>query len=74
LVLPAALEQIEKCGSLLRSTPDRAQRLRLMKEMSEQSLVVWNSTAAKYELTMVGLRCLAEYQETINSRQRGIPA
>jgi hypothetical protein len=58
----AALEHIEKRGSLLWLVPDRAQRLGLMKALTKQKLVAWNPTAAKYELTTLGAQCLAEYR------------
>jgi hypothetical protein len=66
----AALEHIEKRGSLLSFAPDRAQRLELMKAMSKKGLVAWNATARKYELTTTGGECLAEHRRTILSQSR----
>jgi hypothetical protein len=54
-----ALEHIETHGSLLSFTPDHAQRVRLMKRMTEIELVAWNAAAKRYELTPFGCRCLA---------------
>ena len=64
-VLSGALEHIEERGSLLGFTPDRTQRLGLMKLMSEQGLVVWDKAGAKYELTTFGRQCLAECRQKI---------
>jgi hypothetical protein len=57
--LMAALDHIEKRGSLLWLVPERAQRLGWMKELTKQKLVAWNAAAAKYELTTLGGQCLA---------------
>jgi hypothetical protein len=54
-----ALEHIETHGSLLSFTRDHAQRVRLMKRMTEIELVAWNAMAKRYELTPFGCRCLA---------------
>jgi hypothetical protein len=54
-----ALEHIETHGSLLSFTLDHAQRVQLMKRMTEIELVVWNAMAKRYELTPFGCRCLA---------------
>jgi hypothetical protein len=59
----AALEHIENWGSLLWYAPDRAQRLRLMKALTEKGFVVWNATERKYELTTLGDQCLAERRQ-----------
>ena len=59
-----ALEHIEAQGSLLLFAPDHAQRVRLMKVMTEIELVAWNAMAKKYELTPFGCQCLAEYRGT----------
>ena len=53
-----ALEHIEARGSLLLFAPDHAQRVRLMKVMTEIELVAWNAMAKKYELTPFGCQCL----------------
>jgi hypothetical protein len=53
-----ALEHIEARGSLLSLAPDHAQRVRLMKRMTEFKLVAWNAAAKKYELTPFGCQCL----------------
>ena len=63
--IPTALEYIDEHGSLVRFVPDRPQRLALMKAMAGQALVVWNKTAAKYELTALGRASLAEYHKKI---------
>jgi hypothetical protein len=63
--LLTALDHIEKQGSLLRFTPDRAQRLGLMIAMTKKGLVAWNATAVRYELTALGDDCLAEYRKSI---------
>jgi hypothetical protein len=57
-----ALEHIEARGSLLFFAPDHAQRVRLMKAMTETELVVWNAMVKKYQLTAFGLHRLAEYR------------
>jgi hypothetical protein len=54
-----ALEHIETHGSLLSFTPDHAQRVRLMKRMTEIELVAWNALAKRYELTPFGYQCLS---------------
>ena len=54
-----ALEHIETHGSLLSFTPDHAQRVRLMKRMTEFKLVTWNAVTKKYDLTPFGCQCLA---------------
>jgi hypothetical protein len=59
-----ALEHIEARGSLLSFALDHAQRVRLMKVMTEIELVAWNAMAKKYELTPFGCQCLAEYRRT----------
>ena len=59
-----ALEHIETRGSLLSFTHDHAQRVRLMKIMTEIELVAWNAVAKKYELTPFGCQCLAAHRET----------
>jgi hypothetical protein len=61
---PAALEHIEQRGSLLWFAPDRAQRLGLMKAMTEKGFVAWNATAGKYELTPLGRQHLAGEQRS----------
>ena len=61
-----ALEHIEAQGSLLLFAPDHAQRVRLMRVMTEIKLVAWNATAKKYELTPFGCRCLAARRGTAN--------
>jgi hypothetical protein len=58
-----ALEHIEARGSLLSFTHDHAQRVRLMKVMTEIELVAWNAVAKKYELTPFGCQCLAAHIE-----------
>jgi hypothetical protein len=60
-----ALEHIDARGSLLLFAPDHAQRVRLMKAMTEIKLVVWNAMAKKYELTPFGRQRLAEYRGTL---------
>jgi hypothetical protein len=52
-----ALEHIESRGSLLSLVSDRAQRLSLMKALTDQNLVVWNAKAAKYQLTSWARQC-----------------
>ena len=59
-----ALEHIEARGSLLSFTHDHAQRVRLMKVMTEIELVAWNAVAKKYELTPFGCQCLAAHRGT----------
>jgi hypothetical protein len=59
-----ALEHIETRGSLLLFVPDHAQRVRLMKMMTEIELVAWNAMAKRYELTPLGRQRLAEYRGT----------
>ena len=59
-----ALEHIEARGSLLLFAPDHAQRVRLMKAMTETELVVWNAMVKRYQLTAFGLHRLAEYRGT----------
>ena len=59
-----ALEHIEARGSLLLLAPDHAQRVRLMKRMTEFKLVAWNAAAKKYELTPFGCQCLAARRGT----------
>jgi hypothetical protein len=59
-----ALEHIEVRGSLLSFTHDHAQRVRLMKVMTEIELVAWNAVAKKYELTPFGCQCLAAHRGT----------
>jgi hypothetical protein len=54
-----ALEHIETRGSLMLFASDHAQRVRLMKRMTEFKLVIWNAVAKKYELTPFGCQCLA---------------
>jgi hypothetical protein len=51
-------------GSLLLFAPDHAQRVRLMKMMTEIELVAWNAMAKRYELTPLGRQRLAEYRDT----------
>ena len=63
--LLAALDHIEKQGSLLRFAPDRAQRLGLMMAMTKKGLVAWNATAVRYELTALGDECLAQHRKSI---------
>ena len=63
--LLAALDHIEKQGSLLQFTPDRAQRLGLMMAMTKKGLVAWNATAVRYELTALGDECLAQHRKSI---------
>jgi hypothetical protein len=60
-----ALEHIETRGSLLLFASDHAQRVRLMKMMTEIELVAWNAMAKRYELTPLGRERLAEYRATI---------
>jgi hypothetical protein len=57
-----ALEHIEARGSLLSFTHDHAQRVRLMKVMTEIEVVAWNAVAKKYELTPFGCQCLAAHR------------
>ena len=59
-----ALEYIEARGSLISFTHDHAQRVRLMKAMTEIDLVAWNAVTKKYELTSFGCQCLAAHRET----------
>jgi hypothetical protein len=54
-----ALEHIETHGSLLSFTRDHAQRVRLMKRMTEIELVAWNAVTKRYELTPFGCQCLS---------------
>ena len=49
-----ALQHIEKHGSLVRHSPDRAERLHLMKVLIEQGFVEWNKNVGKYYLTALG--------------------
>jgi hypothetical protein len=65
-----ALEFIETHGSLLSFTHDHAQRVRLMKAMTEIQVVAWNTATKKYELTPFGFQCLAAHRE-ITSRRSG---
>jgi hypothetical protein len=65
-----ALEHIEARGSLLLFAPDHAQRVRLMKAMTEIELVAWNATLKKYELTPFGRQRLAEYRGTTHLQSR----
>ena len=67
-VLSGALEHIEERGSLLWFAPDRTRRLRLMKTMTEQGLVVWNRTVRKYELTTFGRQCLDDCRQIAMGR------
>jgi hypothetical protein len=62
-----ALEHIEARGSLLLFAPNHAQRVRLMKAMTEIELVAWNATVKKYELTPFGRQRLAEYRGTAST-------
>jgi hypothetical protein len=55
-----ALLHIAQAGNLLSFVPDRAQRLKLMKALTDHGLTAWNKAAAKYELTTFGRRCLAD--------------
>jgi hypothetical protein len=55
----AALEHIEAHGSLLSFTRDHAQRVQLMKQMTEIELVAWNAVAKRYELTPFGYQCIS---------------
>jgi hypothetical protein len=57
-----ALGHIETHGNLLSFTRDHAQRVRLMKRMTEIELVAWNATAKRYELTPFGCRCLSAHK------------
>jgi hypothetical protein len=57
--LLAALEHIERQGNLLSLVPDRGERLGLMKALCKETLVAWNATAARYQLTSLGSQCLA---------------
>ena len=59
-----ALEHIEARGSLMLFASDHAQRVRLMKRMTEFKLVAWNAVAKKYELTPFGCQCLAARRGT----------
>jgi hypothetical protein len=70
--LLAALDHIEKQGSLLRLTPDRAQRLGLMMAMTKKGLVAWNATAVRYELTALGDECLAQHRKSIAPQVKAI--
>jgi hypothetical protein len=65
-----ALEHIEAQGSLLLFAPDHAQRVRLMKAMTEIELVVWNPVVKKYELTPFGRQRLAEYRGITHLQSR----
>ena len=58
-----ALLHIAQAGHLLSLVSDRAQRVKLMKAMTEQGLTVWNKAGAKYELTAFGRRCLAHSRQ-----------
>ena len=58
-----ALLHIVQAGHLLSLVSDRAQRVQLMKAMTDQGLAVWNKAAAKYELTAFGQRCLARSRQ-----------
>jgi len=59
-----ALEHIEARGSLMLFASDHAQRVRLMKRMTEFKLVAWNAVAKKYDLTPFGCQCLAARRGT----------
>jgi hypothetical protein len=61
-----ALEHIEARGSLMLFASDHAQRVRLMKRMTEFKLVAWNAVAKKYELTPFGCQCLAARRGSID--------
>jgi hypothetical protein len=73
-----ALEHIEARGSLLSFTHDHAQRVRLMKVMTEIELVAWSALAKKYELTPFGCQCLTAHIEVSQalecSRPRALAA
>jgi hypothetical protein len=62
-----ALLHIAQTGNLLSFVPDRVQRVKLMKVLTDQGLTVWNKLAAKYELTAFGRRCLARSRQDANS-------
>ena len=61
-----ALEHIEARGSLLSFTHDHAQRVRLMKVMTEIELLAWNAMTKKYELTPFGCQCLAAHRADLH--------
>ena len=61
----AALEHIEKRGSMQGYLTLRRERLTVMKAVTEQGLVVWNKSVAKYELTARGYKRLEEYRHKI---------
>ena len=67
-----ALEHIEARGSLLLFACEHAQRVRLMKAMTETELVVWNAMVKKYQLTAFGLHRLAEYRGTTHLQSRAV--
>ena len=58
----AALEHIEKRGSMQGFLTSRQEKLTVMKAITEQGLVVWNKMAGKYELTMTGHIRLEEFR------------
>jgi hypothetical protein len=58
-----ALLHIAQRGHLLSLISDRLRRVKLMKAMTDQGLCVWNKAAAKYELTALGRRCLAQSRQ-----------
>jgi hypothetical protein len=53
-VRASALQHIDIHGSLVRHSPDRAERLVLMKALSKQGFVAWNKKLGKYHLTAFG--------------------
>jgi hypothetical protein len=61
-LLFAALEHIEARGNLLLLSTDHGHRVRIMNAMTELELVEWNSAIRKYEMTLYGRQCLAEYR------------
>jgi hypothetical protein len=67
-VLSDTLEHIEAHGNLLLFSPHRAERVRVMKVLGEQGLVVWNKGAAKYELTPLGRQFLDDCRKEIAMR------
>ena len=66
-VVSDALLHIVQTGNLLSLVPDRVQRVKLMKALTDQGLTVWNKLAAKYELTAFGRRCLAHSRQDAGS-------
>jgi hypothetical protein len=57
-----ALEHIAVRGNLLLLATDHAHRVQIMKAMTELELVEWNAAIRKYEMTLYGRQCLAEYR------------